>query len=55
MLLWKATGDRAHLEEAKRLLDESVAHVDDATRESMLTNLHVDREIMAGAWEELGE
>ena len=52
-LLWKATGDRAHLEEAKRLLDESVAHVDDAMRASMLMNLRGNREIMA-AWEEHG-
>ncbi len=50
-LLFQATGDRAHVEEAKRLLDESVAHVDDETRESMLTNLRVNREIMA-AWTE---
>ncbi len=49
-LLWKATGDRAHLLEAKRLLDDSVAHVDDATRASMLTNLRVNREVLA-AWE----
>ncbi len=53
-LLWKATGDRAHLEEAKRLLDESVAHVDDDTRKSMLTNLRLHRDIVA-AWEEHGE
>ena len=49
-LLFRATGDRAHLEEAKRLLDESVAHVDEETRTSMLTNLRLNREIMA-AWE----
>ena len=47
--LWRATGDRGHLEEARRLLDESVAHVDDETRQSMLTNLRLNREIMA-AW-----
>ncbi len=52
-LLFRATGDRAHLEEAKRLLDESVAHVDEETRQSMLTNLRLSREIMA-AWEEQG-
>ncbi len=50
-LLWKATGDRAHLEEAKRLLDESVAHVDEETRQSMLTNLRLNREIMAACKE----
>jgi len=48
-LLWRATSDRAHLEEAKRLLDELVAHADADTRESMLTNLRVNRAIMA-AW-----
>ena len=48
-LLWRATGERAHLEEAKRLLDEAVAHVDDTTRHSMLTNLRVNRAITA-AW-----
>jgi len=52
-LLFRATGDRAHLEEAKRLLDESVAHVDEETRTSMLTNLRVNGEIMA-AWAEHG-
>ncbi len=48
-LLWRATGDRAHLEEAKRLLDESLANVPVEYHESMLTNLRVNREIMA-AW-----
>ncbi len=52
-LLWKATGDSAHLAEAKRLLDESVAHVDNETRGSMLANLRVNREIMA-RWDEHG-
>ncbi len=49
-LLFRATGDRAHLEDAKGLLDKSLAHVDDETRQSMLTNRCVNREIMA-AWE----
>ena len=48
-LLWKATGDRAHLEEAKRLLDESLANVPEEYHEAMLTNLRGNREIMA-AW-----
>jgi tetratricopeptide (TPR) repeat protein len=52
-MLWRATGDRSHLEEAKRLVDVSVAHVDAETRESMLTNLRVNREVMA-AWERRG-
>ncbi len=49
LLLWKATGDVPHLAEAKRLLDEAVAHVPADIRESMLTNLRVNREIMAAA------
>ncbi len=54
-ILWKATGDRAHLEEAKRLLDEWVAHVDEKTRTSMLTNLRRNREIMAAWKREFGD
>jgi hypothetical protein len=48
-LLWKATNNRAHLEEAKRLLDESLANVPAECHESMLTNLRVNRDILA-AW-----
>ena len=48
-LLFRATGDRAHLDEAKRLLDESLANVPEEYHESMLTNLRLNREIMA-AW-----
>ena len=44
-LLWKATGDPAHLAAAKRLLDEAVAHVDDDTRVLMLQNVRVNRSI----------
>jgi tetratricopeptide (TPR) repeat protein len=51
-LLWNATGDGEHLAEAKRLLDETVARVDDASRESMLTNIRVNREIMAACKEQ---
>jgi hypothetical protein len=47
----QATADSAHLADARRLLDESVANADDATRESILANLRVNREIMA-AWRE---
>jgi tetratricopeptide (TPR) repeat protein len=46
-LLFRATGDRAHVVEARRLLDESVAIVDEETRESMLTNRRLSREITA--------
>lgn len=46
LLLFRATGDRGHLEEARRLVDESVTQFDAETRESMLANLRVNREIM---------
>ncbi len=49
LLLWKSTRDRSHLMEAKRLLDEAMAHVPDDSRDLMLTNLRVNRKIMA-AW-----
>jgi hypothetical protein len=45
-LLWRATGDRRHLLEAKRLLDEVVAQVDEATRGLLLTKLYRNREIV---------
>jgi hypothetical protein len=48
-LLWKATGDRMHLAEAKRLLDEAVAGVPDDVRESMLANLRGNRAIAEAA------
>jgi tetratricopeptide (TPR) repeat protein len=52
-LLWQATGDRAHLEKAKRLLDEALAKVPAEHHEAMLTNLRVNREISAAAREHL--
>ena len=52
-LLHQANGDRSHLEEAKRLLDESLSRVPAEYHESMLTNLRVNREIVA-EWEEHG-
>ena len=52
-LLHQATGDRAHLAEAKRLLDESLGKVPVEYHESMLTSLRVNRDIVA-AWEEHG-
>ena len=48
-LLWKATGDVAHLVAAKRILDEAVAHDGDDIRTSMLTNLPQNREIVEAA------
>ncbi len=52
LLLWEATGDRAHLEKAKRLLDESLANVPEEYHEAMLTNLRVNREITAACREQ---
>ncbi len=46
-LLWKATGDRTHLEAAKRVLDAEAALVDDDIRATMLGNNRVNREITA--------
>jgi len=51
LLLWRATGDRTHLETAKRLLDEALAKVPEEDREPMCRNLRLNREIMA-AWED---
>ena len=49
LLLWKATQDRAHLAEAKRLLDEALAKVPAEHHASMLANVRVNREIAAAA------
>ncbi len=51
-LLWRATGDLSHLEEAKRLLDESMTHFDEETRQRVLTNLRLPREIAAACKEQ---
>jgi hypothetical protein len=48
-LLWQATHDRAHLAEAKRLLDFMVEHAPPDCRESMLANVRLHREIAAAA------
>lgn len=45
-LLWRATGDAAHLAEAKRLLDESVSWMSAEDRASALTNLRLNREVV---------
>jgi predicted ATPase len=50
-LLWKATHERAHIDEAKRLLDEFVAHAPQECRASMTTDVRLYREIEA-AWRE---
>jgi len=51
--LWKATGTRTHLEEAKRLLDHVVDHAPEAYRRSVQENVPLHRDIMK-AWEEHG-
>jgi tetratricopeptide (TPR) repeat protein len=48
-LLWTATGDRAQLADAKRLLDESLAKVPAEHHEAMLANVRVNREVAAAA------
>jgi len=50
LLPYQATGDRAHLEAAKRLLDEALAKVPDEYHEAMRTNVRLNREILA-AWQ----
>jgi len=51
--LWELTGDRAHLGEAKRLLDFAVEHAPEEHRASMLEHVPLHREI-ARAWDEHG-
>jgi tetratricopeptide (TPR) repeat protein len=51
-LLFQATRDRAHLAEAKRLLDFMVEHAPPECRESMLTNVRLHREIVAACKEQ---
>jgi tetratricopeptide (TPR) repeat protein len=46
-LLWQATGERAHLVAARRLLDESLARVPAEHHAAMLANVRVNREIVA--------
>ena len=47
LLLWQATRDRAHLAEAKRLLDFRVEHAPPECRGPMLANVRIHREIVA--------
>jgi tetratricopeptide (TPR) repeat protein len=54
-LLFRATGDRTHLEEAKRLLDELLAKNPPEYHGSMCQNIGVHREILAAWREEFGE
>jgi tetratricopeptide (TPR) repeat protein len=48
-LLWRATGDRAHLFEAKRLLLEMVEHAPANCRETMVASVRLHREILEAA------
>jgi tetratricopeptide (TPR) repeat protein len=51
LALFRATGDRAHVVEAKRLLDDVVAHAPEEFRGDMLANVHLHREVVAAAKE----
>jgi tetratricopeptide (TPR) repeat protein/energy-coupling factor transporter ATP-binding protein EcfA2 len=53
LLLWTATRDLTHLREAKRLLDDLLAKNPPEYHEGMLTNVRVNREIVAAAKEHL--
>ncbi len=48
-LLWMVTGDRTHLAEAKRLLDDALAKVPPDARGAMRDNLRLHRDIVAAA------
>jgi tetratricopeptide (TPR) repeat protein len=50
-LLWKTTGDVAHLAEAKRLLDGALEQIEEPARDGMRANVSLNREILA-AWAE---
>jgi hypothetical protein len=55
LLLWKATGDRAHLQEARRLLDEALAQAPEEHREALCRNLLRNSEVLAAWRAEFGE
>jgi hypothetical protein len=52
--LWELTRDRAHLDEAHRLLEHLRDHAPDEDREMLIANVPLHRDIML-AWEKLGE
>jgi hypothetical protein len=52
--LWELTEDKAHLEEAHRLLCYALDHSPEEHRTSMTENVPLHRDIMQ-AWEEHGE
>ncbi len=47
VLLWRATGDAAHLEAARRLLDEALAHTSQEHHEAMTEAVPLHRAILA--------
>jgi len=51
-LLWQATGDRAHLAKARRLLDELLAKVPEEHHQAMRTNVRLNRDILAACTEQ---
>ena len=55
LLLFRATGAREHLAEAKRLLDAALANVPEEHRGAMRRNVRVNREILAAWASESGE
>jgi hypothetical protein len=54
-LLWKATDDTTHLEEAHRLLCHLRDHAPEEYRETMIENVPLHRDIMAAWREHTGE
>ena len=50
-VLWQATGDAVHLEEARRLLQAAQDLAPEEHRESMIENVPLNRDILR-AWEE---
>ena len=44
-LLWRATADRAHLAEAKRLVEEALVNAPEEHRDAMLENVPLHRDI----------
>jgi hypothetical protein len=48
--MWKASNDRAHLEEAHKLLAFARDHAPEEYRQSMIENVPMHKEIME-AWE----
>ena len=52
-LLWEVSRDATHLEEAKRILDELIAHAPPDDRERARRNVRINREILT-AWERHG-